>query len=334
MANALVLVVPGLLAQPPHALASMRSLATLAAYAGRPRAETGGLGHALLAALGIDAAAPVAPLALLGAGADPGDDYVLRADPVHLAADRDSGLRVQTIDDLSAADAEAIVRMLDRHFADDDLRFEAVRPDAWFARRRDAATIATTAPDAVAGRTVAASMPSGPESRIWRRWQNEIEMMLHDHAVNREREARGVLPVNAVWFSGGGRLADVRALPPTFVSAAPSRLGDLARGIARAAGTAASNDDVASTVSRAHEAGSDACAIGVMPGGVDANDLEKRALAPALTVLDARSVAAVHVVGDGNGTVLRWTARRPGLWRRVVVRLSSPTLALPAASDA
>jgi hypothetical protein len=334
MANALVLVVPGLLAQPLRALGSMRSLAMLAAYAGKPRVETGGLGKALLAALGIDAATPVAPLALLGAGGDPGDDYVLRADPVHLSADRDSGLRVQTIDDLSIADAAAIVRMLDRHFADDDLRFEAVRPDAWFARRREAVTIATTPPDAVAGRSVAESMPSGPESRIWRRWQNEIEMMLHEHAVNREREARGVPPVNAVWFSGGGRLADVPALPRTFVSAAPSRLGDLALGIARAAGSPASNDDVASIVSRAHEAGRDACAIGVASGDVDADELEKRALAPALELLDAGSLAAVHVVADGNGTSLRWTAHRARIWRRVALRLSRPTFAFPTASDA
>ena len=333
MAPALVVVVPGLLAQPPQALAAMPALATIAAYAGRAQVETGGIAKALLAALGIPGDTPVAPLALLGAGGDPGSDYVLRADPVHLAADRDRRLIVQTIDDLSNADAEALVRMLDRHFAGDDVRFDAVRPDAWFARRPKPATIATTSPDAARGRDAAASMPSGPDGAIFRRWQNEIEMMLHDHPVNRAREARGALPVNAVWFSGGGRLADVAALPPTFVTAPPSPLGDLARGIARAAGGAAASDDIAHAVARAANAGGDAVAIAVLPHAVDTGP-ERRALAPALALLDTRAVTALHVVADGNGMATRWTARRPGIWRRFAMRASPPTLTLPPAPDA
>lgn len=327
MANALVLVVPGLLALPPQALASMRALAMIAAYAGEPRVQTGGLAKALFTALGVAPDTPVAPLALLGAGGDPGDDYVLRADPVHLAADRDHGLVVQAIDDLSAADADTLGRMLDRHFADDDLRFDIVRPDAWFARRREPARIATTPPDAVRGRAAAECMPSGPESGLWRRWQNEIEMLLHDHAINREREARNALPVNAVWFSGGGRLADVGALPRTFVTAPPSPLGDLARGIARVAGTDTA-DDVAHAVSRAVEAGGGA--VAVLPRVVDVGDLETRALAPGLALLDARRVSAVHLVADGNGTAIAWTARRLRLWRRLTMRASRRAFAMPS----
>lgn len=329
MANALILVVPGLLAQPPQALASMRALATIAADAGKPHVQTGGLAKALFTALGVAPDTSVAPLALLGAGRDPGEDYVLRADPVHLATDRDHGLLAQTIDDLRAEDADALGRMLDRHFADDDLRFEIVRPDAWFARRREPARIATTPPDAVRGRAAAACMPSGPESGLWRRWQNEIEMLLHDHAVNREREAHNALPVNAVWFSGGGRVADVPALPRAFVTAPPSPLGDLARGIARVAGTDAA-DDVAHAVSRAVEAGGDAVALAVLPRVVDVADLETRALAPALALLDARRVSAVRLVADGNGTAIAWTARRPGLWRRLTMRTSRRAFAMPS----
>src|SRR5690348_10157790 len=100
MANTLVLVVPGLLALRSEALAGLSSLSTLARYAGAPRIDTYGIAAALFAALGMDAKTPVAPLALLGAGGDPRDDYVLRADPVHLAADRDRVVLVQTIDDL------------------------------------------------------------------------------------------------------------------------------------------------------------------------------------------------------------------------------------------
>ncbi len=44
-----------------------------------------------------------------------------------------------------------------------------------------------------------------PDSRPLRRWQNEAQMMLHGHALNAEREARGEHPVNSVWIGDIGR---------------------------------------------------------------------------------------------------------------------------------
>jgi hypothetical protein len=52
-----------------------------------------------------------------------------------------------------------------------------------------------------------------PDSRVLRRWQNEAQMLLHGHALNAEREARGELAVNSVWIGdigrANGRPADV-----------------------------------------------------------------------------------------------------------------------------
>lgn len=52
-----------------------------------------------------------------------------------------------------------------------------------------------------------------PDSRVLRRWQNEAQMLLHGHALNQAREARGEPPVNSVWIGDIGRadgaLADV-----------------------------------------------------------------------------------------------------------------------------
>ncbi|WP_457443542.1 hypothetical protein [Roseateles sp. P5_E4] len=44
-----------------------------------------------------------------------------------------------------------------------------------------------------------------PQSRVLRRWQNEAQMLLHEHALNLEREARGEHPVNSVWIGDIGR---------------------------------------------------------------------------------------------------------------------------------
>jgi hypothetical protein len=42
----------------------------------------------------------------------------------------------------------------------------------------------------------------------WYRLLNEMQMFLHAHDLNRERERRGRLAVNSLWFWGGGRVPD------------------------------------------------------------------------------------------------------------------------------
>ncbi|HEX6793611.1 MAG TPA: hypothetical protein VF304_07130 [Casimicrobiaceae bacterium] len=332
MADTLVLVVPGMLALASHDLAAMRSLSTLAHFAGAPQLEARGIAAAIFASLGVDSQTPVAPLALLGAGGDPRDAYVLRADPVHLAADRDRIALVQTIDDLSTDEANVLVQMLDRHFAADDLRFEAVRPDAWFARRSQPANIVTTPPDAARGRNLFASMPSGADGGLWKRWQNEIEMLMHDHPVNVAREARGAPAVSGIWFSGGGRMTDVRSLPPAIVGAAPmSGLGDLARGIATHAGTTRGmNDDFEQLMAREADASRGALRLAVLE---HAGDLDAKWLAPALERLAAQRLGALHLIADGNGTAATWTARAPRFWRRWFARASHRRFEIPAPAD-
>ena len=339
MANSLVLVVPGLLALPAQRLAGARSLRALARYADAPRSEPRGIIAALFATLGVAPATPVAPLALLGAGGDPGDDYVLCADPVHLAADRDTVLLVQTIDDLSQGDAETLVRMLDRHFAGDGLHFEAVRPGAWFARRRQPAGLVTTPPDVARGRDLMANLPRGADSGIWKRWQNEIEMLLYEHPVNAAREQGGMPAANAVWFWGGGRMADVASVPPTIVTAPQSRLGDVARGMARHAGRACApaNADLAQLVIQADAMNIDTplfCMAVLPPLGDDLKRVEATWLVPAIELLTTRRIGALHVVADGNGAAAAWTAIAPTLWQRFAGVASRRAFEVVPPSDA
>jgi hypothetical protein len=60
----------------------------------------------------------------------------------------------------------------------------------------------------VAGRPIE---PWLPHSRVLRRWQNEAQMLLHGHALNAEREARGAHAVNSVWIGDIGRTNGHRA---------------------------------------------------------------------------------------------------------------------------
>jgi hypothetical protein len=47
--------------------------------------------------------------------------------------------------------------------------------------------------------------PQGTDALRWQAVVNEAQMLLHDHAANRARAARGELAINSLWLWGGGR---------------------------------------------------------------------------------------------------------------------------------
>ncbi len=55
------------------------------------------------------------------------------------------------------------------------------------------------------------ALAHGPDAAQLLRLSGECELWLHEHAVNRDRQQRGQLPVNGLWFWGGG--GDGAALP-------------------------------------------------------------------------------------------------------------------------
>ena len=61
-------------------------------------------------------------------------------------------------------------------------------------------------------------LPTGEDAADFRRLQSEIEMALHDHPVNVERQLQGLQPVNSLWLWGGGHVPKSRAdpHPPLF----------------------------------------------------------------------------------------------------------------------
>ena len=215
----LILVLPGLSALRAGMTAATRApaLAHLLAMAGAPAREEGGIAAALAARYGVlrQIDWPLAPIRLAALGVDPADAYWLAADPVTLAVGRSDVLLEGVVADLTRADADALVATLNAHFAGDGLMFVAPRPDAIFVRAAASTRLATNPPDAGLGRPLRLLLPTGPDANAWRRWQSEIEMLLHDHPVNVERERAGRPQANCVWFSGGGTLPNC-AVSPTI----------------------------------------------------------------------------------------------------------------------
>jgi hypothetical protein len=57
-------------------------------------------------------------------------------------------------------------------------------------------------PTRFVGRELSAGLPRGAAGATLRRLGVEIEMWLHEHRINRERQAAGLLPVSALWLWG------------------------------------------------------------------------------------------------------------------------------------
>ena len=129
----------------------------------------------------------------------------LRADPVHLRLEQ-AGLSLipGSWCGISRDEADACVATLNRHF-DGRHSFVAIRPDQWCLRSDIDAPLGSASPLELAGRDVDESLPKDAYSAQWHALLNEIQMALHDHPVNAEREQRGAAPINSVWLWGAGR---------------------------------------------------------------------------------------------------------------------------------
>ena len=322
------LAVPDLLAADRAALARSAPLARVAAYAAAAPSAATDLDAALVAAAGLPADTPLAPLAAAGAGAATGDAYVLRADPVALVAGRDDVLLAGRVDDLADADAAALVAVLNAHFAADGLAFHVPRPDAWFIAVRGDARPDTTPLPAVRD-AIGPHLPRGAHGAVWRRWLSEMQMLLHEHPVNAAREARGQAAVTGIWISCGGTLPVGASAQASAFFAPSGRAGDVARGLARAAGA-----DAAPVPAGYAELAPGANAIVVLPPLAAADalpTLEHAWLAPALAALERGSLAQLTLIAsERDAAAWTWTAARPPVTRRIGARLAPRAFAVPA----
>ena len=196
----------------------------------------------LLKHFGLEGTMPVASFSLLaervayppGYGGTPDAAYWLRADPVHLQAQRD---QLSLVDGamlaITATEASALTESLNQHFAQDKLHFIPAHPTRWYLALDAAPTLMTHPLPAVAGKSINACLPSGADGLRWNQIATEIQMLLHAHPVNLAREEQGQPTINSVWFWGGGICPslDSLATPEEQIWANDA----LARGLALAA---------------------------------------------------------------------------------------------------
>ena len=133
------------------------------------------------------------------------EGWWLRADPVYLRPDRDRlvlfGPRYL---ELNEAESQSLATIVAPLFTEYGWQFEALQPDRWYLRLPQPERVAFTALGIVEGKYLEPALPAGADGSRWRALLNEIQMLLHDCPINREREDRGLPVVNSLWFWGAG----------------------------------------------------------------------------------------------------------------------------------
>jgi hypothetical protein len=312
------LFVPQFVPDPPdpaEALSGHPALQRLLARARRQRVAADHFEAVLCGAFAVRAQDdwPVAPLTLRADGQAPGEHFWLRADPVHLHAQRSELVLVDGDRlDIASGEAAALVDALNLHFSPDGLGFTAPAATRWYVRLPQPARLRTTPLRLAAGRSVDALLPTGADALAWHRRANEAQMLLHAHAVNQAREARGAPAINSLWFWGGGRLPECSANLRVWAEDV------LTCGLALCAGRPLEPlpADGAQWLARAGE-GEHLVTLELAPRGAwreRADHLERAWLEPLLRAV-ARGGLQLTLITHHAESALRFTLSRGDLWK-------------------
>lgn len=312
------LVVPALF----HSQAAAPALQLLLARGRRTAASPAALESWYAEAFGFgDTPLPAGALTALAFGLDPATGFWLRADPVHLRADRDRLLLIPSAGfDISADEARQLCEALNRHFSG-QFTLHAFAPDCWGLLAGSEMPLQTRPPIEIAGRDIDAELPG----KRWHALLNEIQMALYQHAVNTAREVRGEPVVNGVWLWGAGVLPAVAQGPWQSVSAEDP----VALGLGRLAGMRhrAPGAGAAAWLERAPEGGRHLVVFDKLRDALALGDAEALAMrlqameelwfAPLLAALRAGRIGMLTVrVPDAGASfeTVRGDLRR--FWRR------------------
>lgn len=245
-----VLMAPGVLSDLGHQHQGVsgraRHLTALLRRARQITAEASGYEAQLCAAFELEQSpGQDLPIARLGARVDllqADSGYWLRADPVHLRPDQSRLVSLGNAGlDIAAEEANALTAALNAHFSEQGWRWFSPAPDRWYLQLPAKPAIATVPMVEAIGRNVDAHLPSGPDSRAWHAWLNEIQMLLYSHEVNQRRQEQRQPLINSVWWWGGGE-ARQQSLTTRFVRVWSDEV--LAMGLAGAAGAQRSDRPV------------------------------------------------------------------------------------------
>ena len=242
--------------------------------------------------------------------------WIAAADPVYLEPRLDH-LCLHTLHEsaVSRSELRALFDYLQETLAvDKDYGFARLGA-CGYLRAEEPILTALEPPSVVDQRDPKDFLPDGEDAAGFRRLQSEIEMALHDHPVNVERELKGRQPINSLWLWGGG------FVPESTVDPHPTLFADdpLLKGYWESVG--GDIDTWPGTIAGCLEA-STAGFVAVVPdGGEDVLRLE-RCLLELRDALRSRRLSQLKLIfADGISACVR-PADRYRFWRRKSALLS------------
>lgn len=140
--------------------------------------------------------------------------WVMRADPCFMTPDRDQLVLLESDKiDLSYHEATQLIADINNFFqpfAEEnfwqlELSPEISSPLSWFISSTQPMNIYSQPTSRVKGHSIKPFLLTGENQSSWLKLFNEIQMVLHQSEVNRQRRLQGKLPVNSVWFWGAGQ---------------------------------------------------------------------------------------------------------------------------------
>jgi hypothetical protein len=136
--------------------------------------------------------------------------FWLRADPAHVRAEM-GVVRLLACGDLglSQAEADELIKPLKILFGDIGFPLSAPHPSRWYLMLpKESKLPEFQTPDMAIGADIFSVLPQDDLAKRWRSLLNEAQITLHNHPLNTQRIQKGLLPVNSLYFWGGGVLPD------------------------------------------------------------------------------------------------------------------------------
>ncbi|MFC4312165.1 hypothetical protein ACFPN2_23995 [Steroidobacter flavus] len=193
----------------------------LARFAGRgslskraldPRQDA--LHAGILDALQLHASAdqyPSAAVIRTGLSGQRADGFWLRAQPIHFAAglDRLTTVPLRGQARMSVAERESLTPTIVDHLQSTGFELHVGADGEWLLRSEAPLQVQTVTPEFAAANPGEDILPRGRDAGGLRRLMTELQMLLHEHPVNTQRQRRGLPALNAIWMHGEGMLSDL-----------------------------------------------------------------------------------------------------------------------------
>lgn len=169
-----------------------------------------------------DGALPLAPYQLLGNSPEQradlttfsGDQFDGILQCVHIHAARDHLVLTDPAAlEITAEEELALLKAAAESFAEWGDVQNTTEPGMWRVRSKHIQDLSCSAPECAFGRNIDRWMPEGKHARLWRRVQNEIQMIWFNHPVNEKRAEQGLLPINSIWLHGVGQWQSLKKPP-------------------------------------------------------------------------------------------------------------------------